>query len=390
MEVALLHVLRQGRLVRQGGDVPVLHVDLAGEHVEEERFDVLIDREGDAIEIGQLGALAVDLPEIGIALDDNARGAADIGLDDDPRVENRLVRVAPARRDLDVAVLGAEEIGPAGHAGRLDHVVQLVVVLGQELTGVVLAEQRRMLAERRGELLEEQAVGAGELELDGVVVDLGDRRSLTLDRKDAGDDAVEIGILDAVLDREHDIVGGEGLAVRPFHALAQMEDEGRAVLADVPALGDVRNCLGEVEVPAGQAHIADATQDAVVVVAAGEAATPGAAIGAELVAGLDHFRADRKAVGELGQLAARDHVGEFGRFLRTGRAGIAWHQRESGGAGHALQHASAEQPRPTGRGFRVVSHHIPPMAVACSRTHPESPNSHFEAMIGEVGQAYKF
>ena len=51
--VALLLVLRERGLVGERIDLPLLHVDLAGKHVEKQRLDVLVDREGNAVEIGR-------------------------------------------------------------------------------------------------------------------------------------------------------------------------------------------------------------------------------------------------------------------------------------------------------------------------------------------------
>ena len=38
---------------------------------------------------------------------------------------------------------------------------------------------------------------------------------------------------------EHEIIGGEGMAIRPLHAFTQEHCEGAAIIGDFPALGDV-------------------------------------------------------------------------------------------------------------------------------------------------------
>ncbi len=66
--VALLHVLRERRLVLQGVDVALLDVQAAGDRVEHQGLDVLRDVEVEPVDIGELVALLVDLPEVGVAL----------------------------------------------------------------------------------------------------------------------------------------------------------------------------------------------------------------------------------------------------------------------------------------------------------------------------------
>ena len=336
---ALLHVLRQGRLVLQRVDVALLDVELARQRVEHQGLHVLRDAEAQAVDVGQLLTGLVDLPEVGVALHDHARGAARVGLGDDPGVERGLGHIAPARRDLDVTAACAEQGGPVGQVGRLGLLGGLGVVLRVELAAVVLREQRGVLPERRGQLLQEQGVRRGEGELDGVLVDLGDLAGLAPDHQLRGHRLVELGVLRAILDGEDDVVGREGLAVGPLHALAQVEDELRGRGIDFPALCHVGQHLGERQVPAHQALVADHAQDAVVVRAAAQAAPQRAPVDAHLL-GVDHQRRRRQALRECRQLAFGCQLGQGGRLLaglRPGRTGAS-HARQGRRAGESLEY----------------------------------------------------
>ena len=77
------------------------------------------------IDVGQLLAFGVDLPEIGVSLHDDAGRPADIGLLDDPRIEGRPLRIAPAGRDFDVAAFLLEEVLPVGRVVGLNGLVDL-------------------------------------------------------------------------------------------------------------------------------------------------------------------------------------------------------------------------------------------------------------------------
>jgi len=98
---------------------------------------------------------------------------------------------------------------------------------------------------------------------------------------------------------------------------------------DLPSVGDVGQDLGELQVPAHQALVADDLQDAVVVGAAAQAAPQGAAVGADLFDRHDHrvgrqgdasqggelavggqLRQRRSLLGGLGACVARHRDGE--------------------------------------------------------------------------------
>ena len=79
----------------------------------------------------------------------------------------------------------------------------------------------------------QNGIGRGQDEIDGVVVDLDDLGV-------GGNAGLQVGALGAnAVGREHHVVGGEGIAVLEFDALAQMEaPAGR--LRRFPAFGQRR------------------------------------------------------------------------------------------------------------------------------------------------------
>ena len=93
---AFLHVLRQGRLVLQRVNVALLDVQVARQCRQHQRLDVLSNAEVQAVDVGQLLAVLVDLPEVRITLHHHTGGAAGVGLGDHPRVDGRFFGVAPA------------------------------------------------------------------------------------------------------------------------------------------------------------------------------------------------------------------------------------------------------------------------------------------------------
>ena len=170
----------------------LLDVQVARQCRQHQRLDVLSNAEVQAVDVGQLLAVLVDLPEVRITLHHHTGGAAGVGLGDHPRVDGRFFGVAPARRDFDVAALGTEQLRPVRHVGRFGLVGGLRVVLGVELAAVVFGKQRRVLAQRRGHLLEEQGVRCGEGELDGHLIDLADFTRLAGNHQCGGHRLVEL------------------------------------------------------------------------------------------------------------------------------------------------------------------------------------------------------
>ncbi len=213
------HVLEADKLV--------LEIDLAicgaqgdGRLIED------IERRG--IDIRELVALGVDLPVVGVALQRGSRGAAGDGLGQLPRAHRRSVRVGPPR------VARAEELHPVREIGirglLLDRL--LVRIGGVELRQIVLRHGETHALE--GEEAREEPVRLGKGERDGEVVDLLDRRRLAADAEVGRRDREEILVVVDVLDREHDVVRGERLAIRPPESVAQGEGVDRGVVVDLP------------------------------------------------------------------------------------------------------------------------------------------------------------
>ncbi len=170
---------------------------------------------------------------------------------------------------------------------------------------------------------DERDVGARQGQGDGGVVDDRDRAFDRLvgvgvdDRGEAAGHRVRLDLLVApALDVAGDVLGGEGIAVVPGHALADLEGvEGRVV----------------VHLPAVQQHPAER---AVVVVldevferAAGDVGDLGPVGGAGVLEGLDlHLAAERAArlhvrFGKRGPRGTDQAVGGRRRYAERGRAG---------------------------------------------------------------------
>ena len=126
-----------------------------------------------------------------------------------------------------------------------------------------------------------------------------------------------------VLEPEHEVVGGEGLAVAPLHAAPQVHDPRAAAVLHLEALGDIRHDLVAGVVPEHQMVGARAAAEAVPEVGRpGEAAAPDAAVLADLVQRLDDQRVLADALGHRRQLAGLHLLRELRRFLeRLGELG---------------------------------------------------------------------
>ena len=125
----------------------------------------------------------------------------------------------------------------------------------------------------------------------------------------------DLGIAVDVLEPEDEIVGGERRAVGPFHALAQMQRVGLAVVAEVVALGDAGHDLAAVRAPVQRLV---GRLDAVAVLAirgAGERAPPGAAVFADLVQRLPDHRFGRNALLDRRQFAGFHQLRQHRRLV---------------------------------------------------------------------------
>ena len=178
----------------------------------------------------------------------------------------------------------------------------------------MLRIENRVLAQRTCELRKEIAVGFREGEAHRVVIDLLDLQRLAAGGVARGCRGV-LRIEDEVLDVEKNVVGGERLAVRPLHALAQVEGEHLAARIDLVALGDVRDDFGVLRVPANQPLSADHAKDVVVVGAAAQAEAELAAILADALERLHDFGFISNPLFNRRQLARLNGCGEGGRLL---------------------------------------------------------------------------
>jgi hypothetical protein len=81
---ALRLVVDEDGLVRDLGEVADLEVELAADRAEQDGLEVGDDREHEPVDVRQLPALGVDLPEVGVAGHGHLGGAAGVGLLDHP------------------------------------------------------------------------------------------------------------------------------------------------------------------------------------------------------------------------------------------------------------------------------------------------------------------
>ncbi len=264
------------------------------------------------VEIGQLVAGRVDADVVGIAPQGEHRIARP--RDRRPRRHGRAFGV------LRRGVLVGEQLGPGLEARRLCRLVDVLLggVRRVELLEVVRRQEHRegaVGAVLVGDGGEEQGRrrGVGEAHR-GVVdlLDLGGRAVGVLDpARQAGR---QLLVQEHVVVPEQDVGGGEGLAVRPLRALAQLDRPGLEVGRGLGAFGDLGLDLGAVGREAEQ-RVVDHADIVVGVGRAEEGAAPHAAI---LADPLDH-RHHQRLLGQAGvdgrQLAGLDLLGQDGRFL---------------------------------------------------------------------------
>ena len=108
------------------------------------------------------------------------------------------------------------------------------------------------------QVVQQSRVGRDEVETEGLVVDLDDFDRLAADHPGRWRDAVQLLVLDDVVDVEHHVVGGEGMAVGPLVTLAQRDGDRAEVVVPFPRLGDVWNQGLEIIAEAHQIDVAPA------------------------------------------------------------------------------------------------------------------------------------
>ena len=166
--------------------------------------------------------------------------------------------------------------------------------------------------------------GLGELEPHGVGVDLLDLALLAVDRHRRRRRGDQVLVPVDVLEPEHEVVGGERLAVAPLHArgAGAGRASGRRPASRSPwrcSGRPCRRCSPRTAGGRGRRAAAIAVPE---VGRTGEAAAPGAAVLADLVERLDDQRVLPDALGDRRQLAGLDQLGQLrGLLERLGELG---------------------------------------------------------------------
>src|SRR6266446_5593646 len=107
------------------------------------------------------------------------------------------------------------------------------------------------------------------------------------------------------------------MAIRPLHALAQENGKGATIVRDLPAFGDIGGDFIAGIVPK-QDLVMPTTAKAIPEISrATEATTPGAAVFADLVHGLDHQRVLADTFLHCWQLPRLHQFRQLRRLLKT-------------------------------------------------------------------------
>ena len=206
-------------------DVTFLNVELARQCVQHQRFDVLRDAEIEPVNVGELLPSLVNLPEVGVAFHHDAGHATRVRFSDHPGIQRRLLDVAPTGRDFNVTTFAAEQACPIGLVGCLGLRGHVGVVLGVKLAAIVFGEQRGVLSQRCGQLLQEHCVRCGKGELHRAVIYFDNLRWFVGDDQRGGNGFIQLRVFRTLFNREHHVICRERLAIRPLHALAQVKSE---------------------------------------------------------------------------------------------------------------------------------------------------------------------
>src|SRR5438105_4606275 len=163
--------------------------------------------------------------------------------------------------------------------------------------------------------IREQKVWIGEHVADRVIITLFDGARLAVDRQQDVGCRRELFILVDVLVPECEVVRRKRLAVRPAHALPQVQNEGAAPVQKLVAPGYVWPGRFTRVVPEQQAiRAGDGAVAVPPVTRPSEASAPGTTILANLVDWLDDERLIRQALLDWRQLALLDQVGQHRRL----------------------------------------------------------------------------
>ena len=169
-----------------------------------------------------------------------------------------------------------------------------------------------------GEDFEEDTVGSGETEADGIVVERIELEESTSVKVCAGNYRCEVGLLEDVLVPKEDVGTRVGLAVGPAHAPAQVKGIGGALVGDFPMGGEIREDFAAHRSPANEPFVGDSCAVNADITGAGAKPRPGAAVGAFLVWRYHHQGIDRQALVDRWKVLALQ-LGCLGK--RAGGAG---------------------------------------------------------------------
>ncbi len=285
--VGLSALCQQGEVGE--ADVAVLEVDVAGAGPQGDGFSVLDQIGDDAVDVGELVAFGVDLPVVGVAHSDHLIGRE--GHLDLPRSHH-----GPVRIQVD-AVLLDKELCPVVDPRLVDEGLQFVFgnEVGMELAQVVFGRERRVTVV--GQALLQKRVGGTEAKLDRGVVDLDD---LGLDTcyplpVDPYSGTDHVGAQQHRLVEKDQVVGGEGVAVRPLEAFTEFQGMDRAVGVGADRCGQRGDRHGPAEVPLEQGFGGDGAPT-VPIARSSQGASQGATVLADLLERLDHHRVGRQAL----------------------------------------------------------------------------------------------
>ncbi len=233
----------------------------------------------------------------------------------DPRVERRQVDIVVGVHHVEPAI-NRHPVLLATFGGLQD--LGFGRVLGVELLQVVGGTEEE---ERCGArlALDEVRVGLLPRVLDGKRVDDLDLRRLAVDQKlDVGTAGGEVLVVGDVFPEEAEILGSEGLAVRPFVPGAQLEGELAAVLLLV-ALEDVRLQL-ELVVVDDEARVAEDRHQTRIARAGHQHVELAALLAGTVATGkvIDHPGLLGNALVDRRQGAGLHLIGEHRRFLERG------------------------------------------------------------------------
>jgi hypothetical protein len=307
------------------------------------------DLDLDGIDERQLPTVRVGLPEVRVALELRGTALGVRGAGDLIGTEHRAFGVGPPVVAVPEVLVPGVETRLLG--GLLDLV--LVRVVRVELLEVVLGLDELVADGRVAHVLLEQGERVLEVDDDRELVrglDGGASVPVTEPERSGGDRGL---VSQVVVDREDQVLRGEGLAVGPLQTFTQDEGELRVGVVLLESGGERGNRAVGLPVPFEQGRARECGQGTRVVhveLGVGE----GAAVGSGAVLQFDDHRLLREAIREGGQISRGDPVLEDRRL--GGRRALLERVRgllvRAGGQSHGREpcQACATQNRASGQG----------------------------------------